>query len=85
MHLNEQFFHVSAERLLKAERNVEFAKRMPLIVATASESFAAKLKKAVAARRGMPSAMTRKQHEEQVERERARSRKPERRERTKGE
>ena len=80
MHLNEQFFNVSAERLLKATRNVEFAKHMPLIAAATNESFADKIKRAIAARRG-----TRKQADEQAQRERSRYRKPERRERTKGE
>jgi hypothetical protein len=83
MHMTEHFYRESPERLLKAQRNVEYARRMPLIVAT--ESFGTKLKRAVAARRGSPSATTRKEADEQAQKERARYRKPARRERTKGE
>jgi hypothetical protein len=51
--------------------------------ATTDESFAQKRKRAIATRQ--PRAQTRKQHAEQAEKERARYRPVQRRERTKGE
>ena len=75
-----------AEKLSKAVKTVTGRPRANF-VATASgpaeEAFAEKLRKAVAAR--LPTSRTVKQAQEQAERERARYRKPVRRERTKGE
>jgi Fe-S cluster assembly ATPase SufC len=73
---------LTAAQKERARQNVEVARQMPIVIA--AESFAEKLKKAVAARR-RPQAQTCKEHEEYVKRESARYSKPERRERTKGE
>ena len=88
MHVSEQLFRESSARLRKAERNVQLARQFScmhpraIVASAAKESFGKKLARAVKARTAL-RATTRKQHEEQAQRERYRYRKPERRQRTK--
>jgi hypothetical protein len=75
----------TAERNVQRARQFNSSKQPRAIAAAANESsFGEKLKKAVAARRGTPSATTRKEADEQAQKERSRYRK-QRRERSKGE
>jgi hypothetical protein len=88
MHVNEQLIRESSARLRKAERNVQLARQFScthpraIVASAAKESFGKKLARAVKARTAL-RATTRKQHEEQAQRELNRYRKPERRQRTK--
>jgi hypothetical protein len=80
MHMTEHFFRESAERLFKAQRNVESARQFNssmqprATAAAANESFGEKLKRAVSKRK-----------EQAQQQPRRSSRKPQRRERSKGE
>ena len=74
------------ELMQKAKANTLWAREhYPFVALAPEQTFAQKIKRAIKARQVVPRAVTKKDHEQYVERENARYRKPAQRQRTKGE